>query len=439
MTELNLAYLHSTKLGYGRMGMHISAELDKRGVTVYDNLDGAPVDSPIHYMQDKRVGRSNVIVFLTVPSHARMWLVDQTPILFSMWEAMTLPEGFRESFHEFDTIIVPSRQNLELFSQYHSNVKYVPLGIDPARWHPQERPAPEREFRYLIGGSGSRKGVDLAFKAFRKVWGKEGSWGKGPVPTLTFKAPKGGEFYGERIHMMSGYITDDEETALYGQAHCYLQPSRGEGFGLQPLQAIAQGCPTILTGAHGHEAFAHLGLPLDWSPSKAAYFIFGDAGQWWEPDFDQLCDHMRDVYDNWEHHAERAAVNAKLAVDEFTWERCATGMLDAIGRERLTPYAGRDEFKVPEVKLYKLITNRDYYCEVADRAYQFYKGRVYYEIADVKRMLFEAGILDPKCLDDDHGLAPAQVERLDAYRAVNEICSQCGQRLDPDRILDEEV
>src|SRR5262249_49146535 len=154
--------------------------------------------------------------------------------------------------------------------------------------------------------------------------------------------------------MISGRISPEEEVALYAQAHCYLQPSRGEGFGLQPLQAIAQGCPTILTNAHGHEAFAHLGYGLSTTFSDSAYFIYGDAGQWWEPDFDELCEHMEMIYDDYGHAVQMAEEWSAEALRDFTWERTANGLLDAIGRDRLTPYTGPEEWFVPDVKLYPI-------------------------------------------------------------------------------------
>jgi hypothetical protein len=104
------------------------------------------------------------------------------------------PESFRESLHRFDTIMVPSEQNLELFSQFHPNVRYVPLGIDPAVWHYEDRMPTDRFFRFLIGGSGKRKGTELAV-AFKKLWGKEGSWGDGPIPMLMMKNPKAEQFF----------------------------------------------------------------------------------------------------------------------------------------------------------------------------------------------------------------------------------------------------
>ena len=42
-----------------------------------------------------------------------------------------------------------------------------------------------------------------------------------------------------------GYVTDGELAALYRRAACFVYPSRYEGFGLPPVEALALGCPVI--------------------------------------------------------------------------------------------------------------------------------------------------------------------------------------------------
>jgi len=42
-----------------------------------------------------------------------------------------------------------------------------------------------------------------------------------------------------------GYVSDSELAALYRRAACFVYPSRYEGFGLPPVEALALGCPVI--------------------------------------------------------------------------------------------------------------------------------------------------------------------------------------------------
>jgi glycosyltransferase involved in cell wall biosynthesis len=42
-----------------------------------------------------------------------------------------------------------------------------------------------------------------------------------------------------------GYVSDDELAALYEDALCLVFPSRTEGFGLPPLEAMTRGCPVV--------------------------------------------------------------------------------------------------------------------------------------------------------------------------------------------------
>jgi glycosyltransferase involved in cell wall biosynthesis len=430
---LNLLYVHGPQIGYGRYGTHLALELDKLGVTVFDVLDGPDVDPDRkrNWADGNRAGAAQIACWVSTPSHARGWWKGQVPIISTMWESGSLPPSFTENLHEFETVIVPSHQNVELFSRFHDDVRFLPLGVDPAVWGYTPRKDPDLFFDFLIGGSGERKGTMLAHDAFVKVFGDD-RWehGDGPIPRLIMKSPRGEEpITHHRVRMISGRLTAQEEVDLYATAHVGLAPSRGEGFGLQPLQMIAQGLPTILTAAHGHDSFAHLGWGLSSTLTKAAYFIYGDAGEWWEPDFDELCQHMEWMYDNWGQACARAAQSAKVVAAEFTWRKCAEGFLDIVGRDRLTGFTPTEWYE-PVSKLYEVITDQDRMLDVGGTMRIYRRGESYWEPADVKRVAFDCGWLDPACLQgDDIGLHPDQLGKVEEYSAAHSYCPTCTQRL----------
>jgi hypothetical protein len=351
----------------------------------------------------------------------------------------------------FETVIVPSEQNQELFGRYHHNVKYVPLGIDPLEWYPTPRPTLDADhFTFLTSGGGQRKGSELVIAAFRKVF--DSRIPDGPAPRLFIHSAKSREFpLDDRIHLITGKLTDEEEIALYALAHCFVMPSRGEGFGLRPLQAIAQGCPTIATNAHGHAAYGDLiTYPLGWTleetPSQS--FHHGPAGSWWEPDFNQLCESMEDAYLNYETALKVAATNSTIAREVFTWDETARKYLDAIGREQLElPDVEPIEWVPPVSRHYLVRVNSHRTLEVGGIQYMLEPGHDYWEPADVKRVLYDGGHLDPACLPQnlredpgqdgngipmamlESGLTPEQFEKIELYTGAHAFCPSCSQRL----------
>ncbi len=427
--ELSLLYTDGAQIGYGRLGVYLAQHLAERGYKVY-NDDGHPNASALT-SQERREGKRvfgnpppNLTCAVTIPAHLTGYFSGQHRSLVTMWETMTLPEMFCDNFGDIDTLIVPSTQNQELFSRYHDNVQLMLLGVDANLWHYIPAPPVINEFRFLIAGSGTRKGVDLAFRAFQEVFAGMTS---GPQPKLLMKSRRGQEYFDKNVEHVTGHLDPTPERDLYASAHCYLQPSRGEGFGLQPLQAMALGRPTILTNAHGHASFAELGVPLAWDAVPSDDWHKGD---WWEPRYDDLCEAMWDVYKNYEAHTARALQAACSIAQSFTWDNTTDRFIDILGPEMTKPYAGLGAWIDYSHQLHPLVLTRDYHGNIAGRTLFFERGLEYWESADVKRIMFDAGILDPVCINEQgDGLVESQVAQLGKYRADMEYCPTCGTRV----------
>jgi hypothetical protein len=430
--KLNTVGSTNPETGYGRMGKNLLAALERQGVQLDECSSPGDEHKPVH---------ANAF-WMGAPSHVSGWWKGQRSHVMTMWEATGVPPGFRENVHDIDTLIVPSEQNMELFTHWHDNVKKVPLGIDPDAWNYRERPEIRDEFRFMTTGQGERKGIDVCIKAFNAVFGGFVPTAGDPRPTLTVKSrPRMKEVAGEGIIAMSGTISAADEIELYATAHCFLGMARGEGWGMMPFQAMAQGCPTILHDAHGYHEFAYLASETTrTSLTKAEPFIFGDADNWWEPNFDDLCEAMWSVYSDYASYLPKAKHTAEVIAKEYTWDHSATKLIAAMGGESAlsAPDITEREWFEPTIQQFLVIPNKDCTYEVNGIRHDFHKGESYWVFGDLKRMMYENFNLDPACLTDPHesGLTPEQLSTLDLYRSQHDRCYACGQKYNSDMSLD---
>ncbi len=112
----------------------------------------------------------------------------------------------------------------------------------------------------------------------------------------------------------AGYVDDDELAALYEGARCLVFPSRTEGFGIPPLEAMARGCPVISSSA------------------ASLVEVGGDAVIYADPaDGDRWRDAIIGLSSNDSTRAEMAAKGRKRAA-LFSWKRSARLYLDEMAR-----------------------------------------------------------------------------------------------------------
>ncbi len=175
-----------------------------------------------------------------------------------------------------------SRQDiLRLLKLPEAKVETVYLGTDeryrPANLSPDERrtlfqkyglTGSERTIFY-IGGFDRRKNMPLLIEAFGQALPRlkelEGTTGDGPwtlaiagkahstnstmYPNLYEVANRAlNEPDRERIRFL-GRVDEEDKPALYQTSELFVFPSRYEGFGLDPLDALACGIPTICSNA----------------------------------------------------------------------------------------------------------------------------------------------------------------------------------------------
>lgn len=112
----------------------------------------------------------------------------------------------------------------------------------------------------------------------------------------------------------TGYVGDDDLAALYEGALCLAFPSRTEGFGIPPLEAMVRGCPVISSNA---ASLVEVG-------GNAVVYVDPDHGDGWR-------DAIIGLAANQDRRAGMAAQGRKQAA-LFSWKRSAQLYIDEILR-----------------------------------------------------------------------------------------------------------
>tara|TARA_R110000868_G_scaffold410179_2_gene697481 strand:- start:6472 stop:7494 length:1023 start_codon:yes stop_codon:yes gene_type:complete len=99
-------------------------------------------------------------------------------------------------------------------------------------------------FLLAVGSASRNKNLGLVMSAWRKLGATTARLVvAGPVNDRVFS--QAFDLQGLEGVLFPGRVTDAELAALYRNAAAFVFPSRYEGFGIPPLEAIAHGCPVL--------------------------------------------------------------------------------------------------------------------------------------------------------------------------------------------------
>jgi glycosyltransferase involved in cell wall biosynthesis len=115
--------------------------------------------------------------------------------------------------------------------------------------------------------------------------------------------------------------------SLYRSADCFVLPTRGEGWGIPIIEAMACAKPVIATNWSAHTDFMseEIAYPLRVArliPARAKCPYY-EGFRWAEPDEDHLIHLMRHVYENREEAAARGNRASEVVLANWTWQQAA--------------------------------------------------------------------------------------------------------------------
>jgi len=303
--------------------------------------------------------RADAPIVAIVPGLQMPEIVGRCKIGFFVWETTHIHRDFCQLLDRFDYLWVPSLWQREIAiasGLAGDRIGVVPEGVDPEFFQPKfvqpklvsvgrenqdDWDLETRPFRFVcVGKWERRKGIDLLIRAFGQAFSPHDRVElvlhshNGYLPNFDLAAAiaQAVRRLGAEHHRIlpSHPAGRSGLTRLLHSADAFVLPTRGEGWGLPILEAMACGLPCIVTDWSGLRAFAHPGnaylipvkalVPVDdpqfFDPNL-------DWGRWAEPDSEALVELMRRVYHDRAAARRIGAIARAEAAEFWTWDRAA--------------------------------------------------------------------------------------------------------------------
>lgn len=277
----------------------------------------------------------------TIGSHASVYVMvapNSTWVPAAFWDV------------HVSGILTPSQWGQEVLldaAPYDVDIKVVPHGLLHGHGRPSHSvmTSIKRDERFTIlhlaGSSLERKGTYELLRAF-STWRNRGdsllAMVVNPIEWKKLNEEVEAMGLSKNVAVATRLNASPPVMArLYASSHLVCQPSRAEGFGLVPLEALAAGTPVAITLSTGHLQYAlEDGAPIDGvlgietGPDAEVRYDPGGLAPSVEPDAIQAA--LEDAFsfhDLFERHTVRSC---RDLLDKYSWQETTKPFFSALGR-----------------------------------------------------------------------------------------------------------
>lgn len=347
--------------GYAKANRHIVSEWIQQGVPVrYTPVHHENVRVPLNSQLESLL---NSLVHTPLPEHHLSFFhypathfvrrASSYTIGMTMFECNRLSYSWTKRCNLMDEIWVPSEFNRITFIKSGvapHKIRVMPYGVDTQMFYPNITPLTipgQRKYTFLsVCSFDERKGIETLISAFleefsavediclviktRASTDEEIVRQQGYIDTLAMKIGHRDRSSVILLSTTQGW-TEEQLAALYNSANCYVLPTRGEGWNLTVMEALAAGLPVITTNWSAH---------LDFLNDTNSYLIsvqgfvpsnpYNSRLLWAVPSKNHLRQLMRHVYNHQNEAAMKAQLGKQLVTERYTWKHSAARMLQRL-------------------------------------------------------------------------------------------------------------